>query len=125
MKIVRINDLNNAEELLYNHNREIGRTMPENELRAGIRKFIKNGEVLGYVTENGIIAMLNLYCNNYETLSAYICNVYVLKEYRGNHYSEDLLCEAIKICKQRKFENIRLHVSVENAPAVSIYKKLL
>ncbi len=124
MEVIRINNLNNAEELLYDHNREIGRTMPENELRAGIQKFIKNGEILGYIVADRIIAMLNLYCNNYDTLSAYICNVYVLEEYRGKHYSENLLNKAVQICRERNFKNVCLHVSVENTPAVHIYKKM-
>ncbi|WP_182374000.1 GNAT family N-acetyltransferase [Holdemanella biformis] len=124
MEIIRINDLENAETLLYDHNREIGRTLPDEDLIPGIRKFIKDGEVLGIVEGNRIVAMLNLYCNNYETLSAYICNVYVLEEYRGKHIAKDLMERAIEICKSRDFKNVKLHVTPDNTPAVKIYRSL-
>ena len=124
MKLVRINDLDNAEKLLYRHNREIGREISDEELNCGIKKFLEKGEVLGYIDKGKIVAMLNLYCNNHETLSAYICNVFVLKEYRGCRYSETLFEKAIAICKKNQFKNIRLHVSIDNHVAIHIYKKI-
>ena len=123
-EIIRINDLYNAEELLLSHNREIGRELSEDELINGVKKFISCGEVLGIVRENHIIAMLNLYCNNTTTLEAYICNVYVLESYRGNHIAENMLIKAIEICKNRRFKSVHLHVSENNNPAVKLYKKL-
>lgn len=124
MEIVRINDLENAEQLLLDHNREIGRTLTDAELTAGVRKFLANGEVLGYVRDGHIIGMLNLYCNNYETLEAYICNVYILEGFRGHHYARNLVSRAIEICKQKKFKSVRLHVAENNIPAVTVYENL-
>ncbi len=83
-----------------------------------------NGEVIGIVEENHIIAMLNLYCNNYETLSAYICNVYVLENYRGRNIAKKLIEKAIDICKFRNFKKINLHVAPDNIPAVKTYRNL-
>lgn len=123
-EIVRINDLDNAEFLLIEHNKEIGRELTDQELIIGIRKFLVNGDVLGIVENNHVIAMLNLYCNNYDTLQAYICNVYVLEQYRGNHLAERMMLDAITICKNRKFKSIHLHVAENNKPAVISYKKL-
>lgn len=124
MKIIRINDLGNAEKLLYEHNRKIGRKLSDDELIVGVRKFIKNGEVLGIVENDHIIAMINLYCNNYETLSAYLCNVYVLEEYRGHHIAKRMIEHAISICRARDFKFIRLHVAPDNLPAVKTYSSL-
>lgn len=123
-EVLRINDLENAEQLLFEHNIEIGRDLERKELLNGIRKFLKNGEVLGFILNNHIIAMLNLYCNKMDTLEAYICNVYVLEEYRGMHLAEKMMNRAIEICRERKFRTIHLHVSEENIPAVALYKKL-
>ena len=123
-EVIRINDLDNAEQLLLDHNREIGRDLEESELIAGIHKFLTKGDALGFVENNHICAMLNLYCNMYDTLEAYICNVYVLEEYRGNHYAERMMEKAIQICKKKGFKSIHLHVSESNIPAVALYRKL-
>jgi biotin carboxylase/GNAT superfamily N-acetyltransferase len=122
--VLRINDLDNAERLLFDHNIEIGRDLPEAELKEGIRKFLSNGEVLGFVENDHIIAMLNLYCNHLDTRKAYICNVYVLEEYRRKRLAERMMRRAIEICKERAFKSVSLHVSERNVPAVSLYTKL-
>jgi len=109
--------------LLISHNKEIGRDLTEDELTIGMRKFLSNGDVFGVLAENRIIAMLNLYCNNYETLEAYICNVYVLEEYRGNHLASMMMKEAIELCKKRSFKSIHLHVAEDNVAAVNTYRK--
>ena len=123
-KVIRINDLSNAEQLLWNHNKEIGRKLSDEELQVGIRKFIDKGEVIGFVENERITAMLVLYCYNFDTLQAYICNVYVLDEYRGKHLSECMIEKAIEICRSKGFKTICLHVSESNIPAVKTYKKL-
>lgn len=123
-EVLRINDLKNAEQLLIDHNKEIGRDLKEEELIAGVNKFLTKGEVLGFVENDHVLAMLNLYCYMYETLEAYICNVYVLEEYRGRHFAEKMMRKAIEICKNKRFKSIHLHVSESNAPAVALYKKL-
>ena len=123
-EITIINGLGNAEQLLWDHNKEIGRNLSDEELRTGIRKFLEKGDVIGIVEKDRIVAMLVLYCNNYETLEAYICNVYVVNEYRGNNLSLQMVEKAVEICKDRRFRTIRLHVSESNIPAVKTYRKL-
>ncbi len=122
--LVRINDLENAEQLLWNHNKEIGRTLSDQELIDGIRKFISKGEIIGLVENDRIAAMLVLYCNNFDTLEAYICNVYVMGEYRGNHLTQQMVGKAIELCILKGFQSIHLHVSEDNVPAVKTYKKM-
>ena len=118
-----INEYPNAFEILWNHNREIGRTLSDDELTDGINKFLENGNSIAVLDGNHIIAYSNLYCNNYETLEAYICNVYVLNEYRGCGLSNLLIEKSIEICRKNKFKSISLHVDNNNAPAISLYKK--
>ena len=122
MEIVRINDLDNAKELLYNHNKEIGRTLTDEELRNGIDKFLTFGNVLGFINNNRIVAMINLYCNNLETLNAYICNLYVLDDYRRKHLGKKLVDSAINIARKREFKNIYLHVFKNNHAAIKLYE---
>lgn len=118
-----INNRKDAFDLIWNHNKEIGRELSDEELKTGIDKFIKNGNVIAVLDENHIIAFLMLYCNNYETLEAYICNVYVLEKYRGIGLSKQILESAIKICANNKFKKIKLHVAYNNTVAISLYKK--
>lgn len=122
--IVRINDLNNAFDLLYRHNREIGRSLTEDELVSGIRKFLEHGNVFAVIVDDRIIAMLNVYCNDFETGQAYINNVYVLPTYRGNHLARELMIRAIQYCQEHGFCAICLHVAENNVAAVTTYQKL-
>lgn len=122
--IIRINDLDNAFDLLYRHNQEIGRSIGEDELVNGIRKFLQHGNVFAMVVNNRIIAMLNVYCNDFETGQAYINNVYVLPEYRGIHLAQALIKQAILYCQESGFFVVCLHVSEDNVAAVKTYRAL-
>lgn len=92
-------------------------------LKNGFKKFIKHGNIIGYELNGKIIAMGNLYCNNYNDLVAYINNVEVLKEYRGCGLSNSIVKLAIEIAKKNKFKKIKLHVEKSNYAAIELYKK--
>ena len=123
IKAIEINNFANAYELIWNHCKEIGRDLTDEELDLGIKKFLAKAHVLAIVRNNHILAFSILYCNNYDTLQAYICNVFVLQEYRGLGYSSKLISKAIEICKAKNFKTIALHVKEDNMPAVNLYKK--
>ena len=118
-----VNNEKDAFSLIWNHNKEIGRTLSDEELRKGIEKFIKCGCPIAIIENNKIIAFLMLYCNNISTLEAYICNVYVIDSYRGKGLSNLLLEKAINICEQKNFVKIKLHVAENNIVAIQLYKK--
>lgn len=119
-----INQRDDAFDLIWNHNKEIGRNLPDEELRQGIEKFIDKGNAIAVLKEDRVIAFMVLYCNSYDTLKAYICNVYVLEQYRRKHCAEKMMKMAVEICMKNHFKAIDLHVAESNAPAVSLYKKL-
>ncbi|AEV29465.1 acetyltransferase [Sphaerochaeta pleomorpha str. Grapes] len=121
LQIIRINELDNAFDLLYQHNREIGRVISEDDLVKGINKFLHLGDVIGVVENNRVLAMLNLYCNNFKTKEAYIGNVFVLPDYRRRGISHEMLLTAINICRSRHFSTIKLHVSPDNYRAIKLY----
>lgn len=85
-------------------------------------KIINNGNVIAIVNKS-IIAFLLLYCTYMETLDGYICNVYVLDEYRGLGLSIKLLDKAILVCKNKGFKSVSLDVDELNEIAVGLYKK--
>lgn len=117
-----INSRADAFELIWDHNKEIGRTLSDEELESGIHKFIDRGNVIAVTEKDHIIAFLMLYCNNYETLEAYICNVYVLEPYRGQGLSRLLMDKAIEISTDNGFNTVKLHVGEDNNTAINLYK---
>ena len=123
MIVERINDRTNAFDLIYDFNIEIGRELSDDELRVGIRKFLDYGNVIGVLNGEKLIAMMNLYCNNDETLEAYMNNVYVLDSYRGKGLSKKMMDIAISICKDKHFKKIKLHVAPDNVVAIQLYEK--
>ena len=123
LQVIEINNFPNAYQMIWNHCKEIGRNLTDTELDLGIKKFLDKAHVLAIVKNNHILAFAILYCNEYETLEAYICNVFVLQEYRGLGYSSKLVSKAIEICKEQNFKTIALHVKEDNTPAVNLYKK--
>ena len=48
----------------------------------------------------------------------------IKKGFQGNHFGKNLLCFCINICRNLKFQNIALHVSTTNIPALTLYTKL-
>ncbi|HFH9945773.1 TPA: GNAT family N-acetyltransferase [Streptococcus suis] len=119
---IRINDYFNAFDLLWRHNKEIGRLISDNELKDGINKFINKSEILAILDNHRIVACLILYCNNFETYEAYICNVYVLEQFRRLGLAKKILDSAKKIVKEKGFNLIRLHVDENNYSAIELYK---
>ncbi len=91
------------------------------ELESSIEKFLKYGNIIGIVIDDKLVAMLNLYCNNYETKEAYICNVHVINEYRRKGLARNLLKRAYRMCKDNGFLKIILHVAVNNDKAINLY----
>lgn len=119
-----INLRENAFKLIWNHNKEIGRSLSDEELTQGIYKFLAKGNAIAIIKEETIIAFLVLYCYFEDTREAYICNVYVMEQYRRKYLAEKMILRAIDICEEKQFKSIHLHVSESNIPAVSLYRKL-
>ena len=70
-----------------------------------------------------IVAFSLLYCNHRDTLDAYLCNVYVLKNYRGIGLTYRLLEKAVEICEKNGFKSISLDVDKDNEIAIQVYEK--
>lgn len=122
--VVRINDFENAYEMLFDFNREIGIYKSDDDIEKSVKKFLELGNVLGIIMDNKLIAILNLYCNNYDTLESYVCNVYVLKEHRRKGLAKRLMDEAIMFTKNNGFKKVCLHVANDNFSAIKLYESL-
>ena len=95
----------------------------DEEYERWFNKIIGTGNVLAIIDNARIVAFSLLYCNHKDTGDAYLCNVFVLKDYRGIGLSCKLLDKAVAICKDLKFKSISLHVAIENKVAIRIYEK--
>lgn len=124
MEILVINNLKDAFSLVYKFYHTIGTRKTEEELTNSINKFLKYGNVIAIMDNNEILAMMNLYCNNIQTLEAYVCDVYVREEYRRQGLAKKMMNNAIKICSERNFKSLRLHVNKNNSPAITLYNSL-
>ena len=122
-EVVKLKATDNAYELIEQYCKSNGYTITGEELKKWIEKIISIGDPLGIIYNNEIIAFLLLYCNKYDTLEAYICNVYVRKDFRGKQLSKLLVEEAIQICKNREFRIINLDVAQSNIPAIKVYTR--
>lgn len=119
--IVTINSMQNAYDLLYQFNDITNSYSSCEKNKETVNKFLKYGDVLGIIKNHVLIAMLNLYCNNLESLEAYICNVYVLNNYRQRGLARKLISQALSIADSRGFNKVTLHVAPDNKKAISLY----
>jgi ribosomal protein S18 acetylase RimI-like enzyme len=70
-----------------------------------------------------LIGLVAVYCNDLKTHSAYITNVSVVKEYSGLGVASKLLKMSISHIELNRFSNIILEVNMTNTQAVNLYKK--
>ncbi|ARJ38669.1 ribosomal-protein-alanine N-acetyltransferase [Sporosarcina sp. P21c] len=54
----------------------------------------------------------------------HITNVAVLSAYRGKGYGEDLMRQAMELCRLNEVKSMTLEVRVSNEPARMLYRKL-
>ncbi|SKB36651.1 GNAT family N-acetyltransferase [Macellibacteroides fermentans] len=123
-KAVRFNDNPNAVGLMRDFYMHTGRQIAEEELLLGLQKFVDKGNVFAIFDEGKIIALLNVYCNNFETKIAYINNVEVLRSYRGKGLSKIIMNSALTYCTKQGFKTVTLHVAPSNIVAEKLYLSL-
>ena len=121
--VVKLTSYPNAHGIIHSYNRRIGCALSEEQLSEWIDKILKIGDPLAIIKHENIVAFLLLYCNKFDTLEAYICNVYVEEQFRGCKLSKKLVEEAIAICKSRDFKTINLDVAENNIAAIKVYSQ--
>lgn len=73
-------------------------------------------------SENRLIGLVVLYCNNVIDLKSYIALVAVHRDYRGKGIAKDMMKEAIKVVKNNKYLTLGIHSN--NEIAISLYLNL-
>lgn len=73
-------------------------------------------------TDNELVGLVVLYCNNTMEHKSYISLVGVLKDYRGCGIAKTMLNEAISYAKESGYYVLGIHSN--NPIAIQLYKKL-
>ena len=120
-KVELINNKPNTYQLVKDYCEIIDNYDPKT-FDSWFEKINNSGNIIA-ITSSEIIAFLLLYCKRIDTKDGYICNVYVLHQYRGLGLSVRLLEKAVDVCKQLGFNSVSLHVEETNIKAIRIYEK--
>lgn len=89
------------------------------DLRKYAQKIIDNGSIISTLKDNKIIGMVVIYCNNIDSLYAYVPLVAIDINYRGQKISRALMLGAINYAKGLGFKKIGIHT--ENSVALNLY----
>lgn len=87
-----------------------------------VKKVIENAELIIDQKDGKIRGLVVLYCNDYDTKSAYIPLVGVLSEFRGCGIAKKCMLEAINVARKKGMKKIMIHSN--NPVAIKLYKDL-
>jgi ribosomal protein S18 acetylase RimI-like enzyme len=75
-------------------------------------------------SDNKLVGLVSVYCNDQQTLIAYITSVSVLKSWTGIGVASSLLNNCIKLAKNMGARKVMLEVAIDNISAVKLYEKM-
>ncbi|EGT5654424.1 MULTISPECIES: GNAT family N-acetyltransferase [Citrobacter] len=88
-----------------------------------ITKLLTSAQVLAIYESNKIIGVICFYCNDINSLTAYISLIVVDVDSKQKGIGGDLISSAILISKRKGFKFCRLEVNKDNIAAISFYGK--
>ena len=103
---------------------KIGRLPDATERRTEIVRFLEKGNVVVILLGEEIVALVNVYCNNYETLEGYMNNGEVVVEHRRRGLMRRIMQKTVDICMEKGFKSASLHVAEGNVGAETIFLQL-
>jgi ribosomal-protein-alanine N-acetyltransferase len=74
-------------------------------------------------SDDTLIGLLALYCNDLQEKRAYISHVSTLPAWQGHGIATHLLQQAIQHAQASGIRSIQLEVSANNTPAIRLYEK--
>lgn len=87
-----------------------------------IKKITEKAVLITQKSDNKIVGLTVLYCNNVKERKAYISLVGVLKEYRGLGIAKNMLNKAITYAQKQNFTVLGIHSN--NPIAILLYQSL-
>lgn len=115
---------NNALEFVSSLNLSSGIYSQKDLCREVSCKWLSLGEVVGILNKGVLVAQVPFYCNNLETRTAYIHDVFVLPEFRKHGLAYSMMKYTHDIISSRSFDYVQLHVGKDNIPAQNLYASL-
>ncbi|UUV19230.1 GNAT family N-acetyltransferase [Fusobacteria bacterium ZRK30] len=88
-----------------------------------LKPIIRYGKVFVLVIEDEVIGIAE-YIRDFDGDEIFLYGLSIKKEYRKCGYGKKLLEESVKVFRENKIKKIGLTVSLENKPAIELYKKL-
>lgn len=118
-KIQSIEDLVYAEQKHQN-----GRFLENIDIERYLLKIKNESEILMHQIEGHCAGFVAFYCNDHNTLEAYITLVLTNPKFRGLKIAKTLLSATLSSIKKRGFKSCTLEVKNENYRAIKLYQEL-
>lgn len=93
------------------------------DIPAYIEKILKHAQRFECWIDDELAGLVAVYCNDFESLAAFITMVSVIEKYTGRGIAKQLMEQAISHCRMLKFKVIKLEVDARNAGAIHVYER--
>lgn len=87
-------------------------------------KYAECAELIVAYYDGNPIGYIAYYCNDLDTLTAYITMVVVKNDFRGQGIATKMINYVLSDCKEHGFRICRLEVNNINTKAIRLYKKI-
>lgn len=74
-------------------------------------------------SNNTLIGLVAIYCNDKAERTAFVTSVSILKDWMGNGIAMQLMATCLKQMKNSGIKQVDLEVGAENSPAIKLYEK--
>ncbi len=93
------------------------------DVSAYAQKLVEKSQMFEAWTNDELIGLIAVYCNDPARMKAYISNVSVLPDWKGKGIASHLISSCLAHVHESGFKSVELEVGVENVAAVSLYLK--
>lgn len=94
------------------------------EISVYAAKIVENSRRFEAWTNEKLVGLVAMYCNERARQIAFVTNVSVLSDMRGRGLALNLMEQAMRYAHDLNFKSIELDVGIDNNSAMNLYKKL-
>ena len=87
-------------------------------------KLYNNGDIFAAIIDNKIAGMIAGYNNDHQSKESYISLLAILKEYRGQAISKQLIFTFIETSIKKKMEKISVYTHKTNTISIKLYTEM-
>ncbi|MGJ7457455.1 GNAT family N-acetyltransferase [Halomonas sp. RA08-2] len=93
------------------------------DVEAYAEKLLRESELLVHYREGKALGIAAFYCNDVETLCAFLSLLWVSPEARGSGIARELLDGIISVMEVKRFRYLKLEVLANNHRAINFYRR--